>query len=332
MSEGSRHQRAATMPSRRGYLVGATWLIGLGVAFLVREAMGWSWAEAWPLFVILAGIATGVSTLAEGERGIGAAWAFTWPVAWFVVGVLLLGSTTRSLGVGPIELLAEWWPWALVLLGSWFLIGALVTGGQLVETLELPLGDAQQAQVEIKFGAGELVTRRATPGSLIEGTFRGGVRHRSISPGHVELRQDLDGGIPWLDRDVRWDVGLTDAVPLDLRLDVGAYRGTIDLSDLRLRTLQLHTGASETLVRLPRAAESTTVKGEIGAASLTLVVPAGVAARIRSRMALGTTRVDEGRFPRVGDVYQSVEYGTAPNQIEIDVQGGVGSVNVVSGP
>jgi hypothetical protein len=150
-------------------------------------------------------------------------------------------------------------------------------------------------------------------------------------PGRVELRQDLDGGIPWLDREARWDVGLTGEVPLDLRLDVGAYRGTVDVSDLRLRTLELHTGASETLVRLPRAAGSTTVKAEIGAASLTMAVPSGVAARIRSRMALGSTQVDEGRFPRVGDVYQSIDFATSPNQVDIDVQGGVGAFKVVDG-
>ena len=175
----------------------------------------------------------------------------------------------------------------------------------------LPLGDAQEAQVDIKFGAGELVTRKAAPGALVEGTFKGGVKHRLDGAGRVELRQDLDGGIPWLDHEARWDVGLTAEVPLDLRLEVGAYRGTVDLGDLRLRTLELHTGASDTLVRLPRAAGSTTVRAEAGAASLTIEVPSGVAARIRSRMALGSSQVDETRFPRIGDIYQSADYGTS---------------------
>lgn len=324
--------RAASVASRRGSLVAATWLIGLGAVFLVREAMDWSWGEAWPLFVILAGIGAGVSAVVAGARGVGMLWVVTWPVAWVVVGVLLLASTTGSLGVGPVELVAEWWPWALVVLGVWFLIGAFVPRGRRMETLELPLGDAQEARVDIKFGAGELVTRKAAPGRLVEGTFKGGVKHRLDGKGRVELRQDLDGGIPWLDQETRWDVGLTDAVPLDLRLEVGAYRGAVDLSDLRLRTLELHTGASETLIRLPRAAGSTVVRAEAGAASLTIEVPSGVAARIRSRMALGTTQIDEARFPRIGDIYQSVDYGTSVNHVDIDVQGGVGSVRVLGGP
>ena len=76
----------------------------------------------------------------------------------------------------------------------------------------------------------------------------------------------------------------------------------------------------------------TNVKAEAGAASVTFEVPAGVAVRIRNRMALGSSQIDESRFPRVGDIYQSLDYATAENRIDMDIQGGVGSVKVVGGP
>jgi hypothetical protein len=319
------------MTARRGSLVGATWLIGLGVVFLVRDLMDWSWGQAWPLFLILLGIAGAISALINGIGRSNILWALTWPVAWIVIGVVLLASTTGTLAAGPAELIAEWWPWVLVILGVWFLIGAFVPGGRAVEALVVPLGDARQAKVDIRFGAGELAIHRAAPGALVDGSYLGGVRHRTLGPGHVELEQDLDG-IPWLDKDSRWDVGLTGEVPLDLRLNVGAYRGLVDLSDLRLATLDLHTGASETRVRLPRAAGATAMTANAGAASLTIEVPDGVAARIRSRMALGSNQVDPSRFPRIGDVYQSLDYGTAANHVDIDVRGGVGSLRVVGCP
>ncbi len=319
------------MAARRGSIIGATWLIGLGVVFLIREVMGWSWGEAWPLFLVLVGVAGAVSALVGGARGWNILWALTWPVAWIVIGKILLASTTGYLGVGPGELISTWWPWVLVMLGAWFLIVAFVPGGRAVEALVVPLGDVQRAQVEIKFGAGELTTHRAAPGALVDGSYLGGVKHRMRGPGQIVLEQVFDG-IPWLDHDARWEVGLTGEVPLDLRLDVGAYRGSIDLSDLRLATLDLHTGASGTRVRLPRAAGSTSVTAEAGVASLTIEVPAGVAARIRSRMALGSSQVDPARFPRIGDVYQSLDYGTAENRVDIDVRGGVGSLRVVGVP
>lgn len=316
---------------RRGTFTAATWLIGLGVVFLVQPAMNWSWAVAWPLFVILVGGAGVVSALLYGPRNPSGLWALTWPVAWIVVGALLLASTTGSLTVGPGELVSEYWPWALVVLGVWFLIGALAPGGRRVESLAIPLGSVDRAAVRIKFGAGELVTRRAAPGNLVDGTFRGGVIHRLLGPGQVELAQDMSSGLPFVERGSSWDVGLTAQVPLDLRLDTGAYRGRIDLGELRVATLELHTGASETHIRLPRNAGATSVRAEAGAASLTLEVPVGVAARIRARMALGSTEVDQTRFPRIGDLFQSTDYETAANRIDIDAQGGVGSLRIISG-
>ncbi len=63
--------------------------------------------------------------------------------------------------------------------------------------------------------------------------------------------------------------------------------------------------------------------------SLTVEVPAGVAARIRSRMALGTTTVDEARFPRSPDGYASPDFASAVNRVELDLQGGVGTIKVI---
>ena len=129
-------------------------------------------------------------------------------------------------------------------------------------------------------------------------------------------------------RSRRLDVGLTGEVPLDLRVEGGAYRGSLDLSDLLVRSLEIRTGASDTRVTLPRAGVMTTVRAESGAASTTFTVPEGVAARVRSKMSLGNVSVDELRFPRSADGWTSADYETAPNRVEITIEGGVGSVRV----
>ena len=239
-------------------------------------------------------------------------------------------STTGRLGQGPGETIEHYWPWVAIVIGMWFLIGAFVpVGPGPTEELALPLAPAADASVRIRFGAGEMTARSAAPGNLIDGTFEGGVRHRADGPNRLAIEQDTTYGLPWLDHGSRWDVGLTAEVPLDLRLDTGASRATLDLGDLRLRSLELHTGASETRVMLPRAAGMTSVRADSGAASLTMEVPAGVAARIRSRMGLGSSQIDQSRFPRIGDHYESPDFGTASHRIEIDVSGGVCSVRVI---
>ena len=318
--------------ARRGSFVGATWLIGAGVVFLIQQGSGWSWGQAWPLWVILVGVATAISTLSTWRPSLPGIWAFTWPVAWIVAGVVLLMSTTGQLGQGPAELISTYWPWAALILGVWFLIGAFLPWGQgATEALALPLDGGSRADVRIRFGAGELITHVAAPGQLVDGVFEGGVLYRLSGPGRVELSQDTTYGLPWLDRRSHWDVGLPGEVPLDLRVEAGASRVTLDLYDLRVANLQLQAGASETRVRLPHSAGVTNVKAETGAASLTIEVPAGVAAKIRTRMAIGSSHIDEVRFPRVGDLYQSNDYATASNRVDMDIQGGVGSVRVIAG-
>ena len=49
-------------------------------------------------------------------------------------------------------------------------------------------------------------------------------------------------------------------------------------------------------------------------------------------MAIGSTQVDETRFPRSASGYESPDYGTATNRVDIDASGGVGSLKVVGAP
>lgn len=117
--------------SRRGSVIAATWLIGLGTLFLVREAAGWSWGQAWPLFLILVGVASLVSTAAAWAspgpaHHAGGPLSLVGPAAWIGLGVVLLLSTTGTLGTAPGELIAEYWPWLLIAVGGWFLVTALV--------------------------------------------------------------------------------------------------------------------------------------------------------------------------------------------------------------
>jgi hypothetical protein len=316
--------------SRSGTLVAATWLIGLGATFLVQQAMGIPWSQAWPLFIVLVGAAGLISVFFEGQQPRARFAALAWPVTILAVGIVLLLSTTGRIGTEPGDLIARWWPAALIVLGGWLLLAAAIPGpsAETEQQLSTPLAGATEASVRIKFGGGELSVGHGPDEMLVSGEFRGGVVRRSLAPGRVELEQE-EWHWPWgRDEWPRWRVGLTGAVPMDLQVEGGASKTVLDLRELRIRNLAIKTGASETRVTLPQAAGITTVRSESGAAAVFFDVPAGVAARIRTKMGLGGSDIDTARFPRVGDIWESPDFETAINRVEIEAQGGLGSVTV----
>lgn len=103
------------------------WVTGLGAVLLLRDALGWSWGEAWPLFVILGGTAGFISQLVMGSEGPGL-WGLVWPLATIGIGVVLLLTTTGQLDVSLGELVSNGWPWLLVAWGAWNLVAAFWPG------------------------------------------------------------------------------------------------------------------------------------------------------------------------------------------------------------
>lgn len=254
-----------------------------------------------------------------------------WGVAVILAGILLLLS---NLGLLPVNIWQMIWPLALIVLGLWFLLGPRL-GAKNRETrdLLLPLNGARSAEVKINYGAGRLtVAALDTPGQLLAGTFEGGVRESVNRSGeHATVR--LEGfPMPVMIgmQGFTWQMRLSPDVDLRLVLETGASENILDLRRLRVTQLEVQSGASSTDVSLPENAGSTRVKIESGAASVTLRIPPGVAARIKGEHFLSGFEVDAARFQRVADnLYESPDYASAANRVEISAEMGVGSVKVL---
>ncbi len=211
-SSARRHDRSG----REGAITAGVWLIAIGLVFLVRDWAGWSWGQAWPLFVIAAAGASFVTSLLHRSSLDAGSWSLMWPIAWLVIGVVLLAATTGNLGADLGDLISRWWPVGLILVGAWFLVAAVWPGRRRpVESLTLPLGPSPGASIKLSFGGGVLEVGRATPGSLVSGTFQGGVRYRTHGPDTAELEPDTGRGWPMAGAAFRW-ARLTGEKPLDL--------------------------------------------------------------------------------------------------------------------
>jgi hypothetical protein len=257
-----------------------------------------------------------------------------WGIVLIVVGVLLL---LGALGIIPAGS-GLIWPLLVIAAGAWLVWAALNRPGKIeVQEASIPLGDATWAQVSIHHGAGRLnIAPGAPAGQLASGSFGGGLDFRADrSEDLLDVRMRIpDQGSRWAnpwswsDGALDWNVRLSSDVPLELELDTGAGTIEADLSALRLGALHLKTGASSSKLVLPASAGYTRVEVEGGAASVSLRVPPGVAARILSRGGASSTKVDLTRFPGARNRYESSDYETAANKVDIQANLGAGSVEV----
>lgn len=127
---------------------------------------------------------------------------------------------------------------------------------------------------------------------------------------------------------IDWDVALNADIPIELNLDLGANKSILDLHDLNITKLYLDSGASDTRLTLP-AKGRFSANLDVGAASLEVILPEGLSARIHASVAVGEINVNEGRFPRHGKYYQSADYETAAHAVDMTIDAGAASVKIV---
>jgi hypothetical protein len=257
-----------------------------------------------------------------------------WGIVLVLVGAILLLDNLGFFARFNISVWTLIWPLFLIALGVWVLAGSFFRGSSKVEHAVVRLEGASRARVRIQHGAGRLnFGAGSSPDVLLEGDFGGGVNvepHRSGDTLEATLKTDVQFfPFMWMPGSpLDWNVSLNREIPLELRLETGACETRLDLTDLKVTDLRVESGASSTEVTLPANAGSTRARFQTGAASVRIRIPQGVAAHIRVGGALSSTKVDESRFPRMGDTYQSPDYGTAANRADIEIEMGVGSVEV----
>ena len=117
---------------------------------------------------------------------------------------------------------------------------------------QIPLDKEKSLKVEIRFGAGTLNISKGDDDLVLDGEFQ--YENQDLVPrieyevlddvGELELGM---GGEASSVRDAksRWDLRFTGQIPLDLEAKVGACEGVLDLTGLRVASLDIETGASD---------------------------------------------------------------------------------------
>jgi N-terminal domain of toast_rack, DUF2154 len=195
--------------------------------------------------------------------------------------------------------------------------------------------NAQSARAQLKMGAGEL---HLTGGAdqLMEGEFSYNVSEwkpkvsydLSGEKGELVVKQGSAEGAG-LSGDARneWNLRLNDEVPTDLVVQMGAGESDLDLDSLALTGVNLQMGAGKTTVDLTGDYAQdfeASIQGGVGEA--TVLLPSEVGVKAKAEGGLGT--INAKGLQTVGNSYVNDAYGESDVNLSVDVQGGVGEINL----
>lgn len=251
--------------------------------------------------------------------------------------LIAIGGLFALQAMGLIKDVANFiWPLFLMALGAWILMGRFF-GAQVdfqkSDTFSVELQNAARVEFDLDHGAGQVqVTGGAPAGVALSGIQATGMEFKSRLEADV-LSVDVDAGpsfLPFLGPEGgAWVFKLTNEVPVNLDVDAGAATMSFDLTGVKLLGFNLDTGASSTSLVLPAEGQPY-VKIESGAASLDITVPVGMAARIHVDGGASSLSV-EPRFASISSgLYQSADYETAINRVEMRLSGGASSISIHS--
>ena len=204
------------------------------------------------------------------------------------------------------------------------------------ETQSVELGDAESVRVEIEMGAGDLeVTGGAE--KLLEADFTYNVARLKpqvdYSDGTLVVQHPDANGLrlPALQglTDFRneWSLRLNNDIPMDLSVDMGAGTSDLQLADLSLTSLDVSLGAGNSTIDLSGGwASDLDATIDAGAGDITVRLPSEIGVRVEVEAGLGT--IQATGLMQEGDVYTNAAYGVSAVTLQIDLEAGIGQINL----
>jgi hypothetical protein len=324
----------------------------------------------WPLILIGVGLVWLLSNMGILQpASIGVLFRL-WPLILIVIGLdLLFGRRSPALGtligVGGVALII-----VLMLVGP--SLGWVQSAEVKEATYNEPVGDTASATINLDVSVAETNIKALSDSSdLFQADLRyvgdviydvNGGSEKTISLRQENQNNSSIGFWDWnfwgSDQNLRWDIGLSTDVPIDLEVNSGVSSSTLDLKDIQLTRLHVNSGVGSVNLTVPAMPDSydvsisggtgsTNITVEEGAAinlditggvgSVTVDVPNGTAVRLDASTGVGQINVpsdyertsgDEENF--VGDegIWQSPGYDNADRKITITYDGGVGSFTI----
>jgi hypothetical protein len=195
------------------------------------------------------------------------------------------------------------------------------------------LEGAEQVQARIEMGAGELNVSGGAD-HLADTTF---VYNDANEKPEIDyavngnegnlIIQQPDNVAVGVNEHNEWQIDLNETVPLDLSISLGAGQSNLKLGDLTLNRLDVNAGASDLELDLRgNWQQDMTAQIEGGVGQLTLYLPQDVGVRIHADQGIGSIHTQG--LQENGRAYVNDSYGASDVTLELNVEAGLGEINL----
>jgi N-terminal domain of toast_rack, DUF2154 len=191
---------------------------------------------------------------------------------------------------------------------------------------------AELVRVSLNMGAGNLRVGSGTD-KLMRADFDYNVPSWkpdvTYTAGELSISQPSNHATHMGNTKYEWDVRLNRDVPLNIKVQFGAGEAHLDLGSLSLRRVEVNMGVGSIQMDLrgnPKHDYDVSIHGGVGEA--TVRVPSDVAVVAEAHGGIGEIKAAGMR--KEDTRYYNEAYGKAKVTIHLDVQGGVGSIHLIS--
>lgn len=285
-------------------IIGGIVLIAIGIIFLLVNLGYISWSiflsilDLWPLILI----AIGLNIMFKGNRIISA-------ITWIVFFVVFIGY------------------------GVYYQGGISYGNGQ-----QLVINNNPQivtGELNLKLG-GTSFNINDSMNKLIDATYdssyyKADTRYSNNNT-HANITVEGKSGrfkfVNFNRRSINSFFNLNKDVVWDIRADVGAVKGTLDLSDLKINNLKIGMGAGNLDIIFGDKHTETKAKIDSGASNLDIYIRDGVGAKIRVQGALNNTNIKSKGWQMIDEYYITPGYDEAESKLILDISAGVANITI----
>ncbi|ENK1243255.1 hypothetical protein AB2063_001390 [Clostridium botulinum] len=206
------------------------------------------------------------------------------------------------------------------------------------ETKIIDSNGVEKAKVNLEFGVGKL-NISGNEEKLMKGNFvyskkewKPEIKYEvKDKEGKIAISQSsLNGGNTSLNKKEynEWDINLNEKIPMEINLNLGVGDFKADLNKINLKELKVEMGVGK--VNLDISGDyKNNVKVDIqgGVGEATVYLPKSIGVKIKAEKGVGGVKAN-GFIMEDGNIYKNSQYGKSKNSIDVNIEAGVGAINI----